>query len=93
LLSGKDRIYLIGGLKANNEASNDIFEFNPATEEWRKLKPEGVSLPPIESFGAVLINGAEEKIVIAFGFNESTASYSNAVYEYSIAKNKLSVLV
>jgi hypothetical protein len=59
LLSGKDRIYLIGGLQANNQASNDIFAFDPRSREWTLLKPEGVTLPPIESFGSVLITGAE----------------------------------
>jgi hypothetical protein len=57
------------------------------------LKPEGPKFPPLESFSAVLINnGAEEKIVIAFGFNETIASPSNTIYEYNISKNKLSIL-
>ena len=30
LLGGKDKIYLIGGLKANDEASNEIYEFDPS---------------------------------------------------------------
>lgn len=92
LLGGKDRIYLVGGLQGNNSATNSIFEFNPEAREWKLLKPEGPTLPPMESFGAVLIQGAEERIIIAFGFNETTAAYSNAVYEYNIAKNKMVIL-
>lgn len=57
------------------------------------MKPEGVKLPAIESFSAVIVNKSDsEKIVIAFGFNEEKASLSNVVYEYDIAKNKLSIL-
>jgi hypothetical protein len=55
LLGGKDRIYLIGGLKANDQASNDICEFNPSTSEWTLAKPEGAKLPALESFSSVLI--------------------------------------
>lgn len=29
LLGGSDKIYLVGGLKASNEASGDIFEYCP----------------------------------------------------------------
>lgn len=36
--------------------------------------------------------GGEEKIIIAFGFNEDTASPSNTVYEYNPANNKLRIL-
>lgn len=39
LLGGKEKIYLIGGLKANDEASNEIYEFDPATTEWTLIKP------------------------------------------------------
>jgi len=35
---------------------------------------------------------AEEKIIIAFGFNEEKACLSNAIYEYNISKNKVSIL-
>lgn len=47
LLGGKTQIYLVGGLQNNTTASNDIYEFNPLTEEWSKLKPEGAELPAI----------------------------------------------
>lgn len=71
LLGGKEKIYLVGGLKGNNEASSEIFAFNPANEEWTLLRPEGVKLPPIESFAAVIVSkGDEERIIIGFGFNE-----------------------
>jgi len=33
------------------------------------LKPEGLTLPPIESFGAVLVDDKEERIIVAFGFD------------------------
>jgi N-acetylneuraminic acid mutarotase len=92
LLGGKDKIYLIGGLKANDEASNEIYEFDPKTSEWTLVKPEGVKLPALESFSSALLSSAEEKIIIAFGFNEELASPSNAIYEYNIPKNKLSIL-
>ena len=36
--------------------------------------------------------GGEEKIIIAFGFDENKASATNAVYEYNISKNKMSLL-
>jgi hypothetical protein len=36
--------------------------------------------------------GEEERIIIAFGFNEKVSAPSNAVYEYSVAKNRLAVL-
>jgi hypothetical protein len=36
--------------------------------------------------------GGEEKIIIAFGFNEDTASPCNTVYEYNPSSNKLSIL-
>jgi hypothetical protein len=57
------------------------------------LKPQGAVLPPLESFGAVAVSSAdEEKIIIAFGFSETLSSPSNAIYEYNISTNKLSVL-
>ena len=34
----------------------------------------------------------EEKIIIAFGFNENKAELSNVVYEYNVSKNKMSIL-
>ena len=37
-------------------------------------------------------NGDEEKIVIGFGFIEEKASLSNAIYEYNISSNKMSIL-
>jgi hypothetical protein len=40
----------------------------------------------------VIVSGEEEKIIIAFGFNEANACLSNVVYEYNISKNKLSIL-
>ena len=93
LVAAKNRIYLIGGLLSNNDASDDIFEFNPDSNEWALIKPEGAKLPPLESFGAVAVQSAdEEKIIIAFGFNELLSSPTNTVYEYNITKNKLSVL-
>jgi hypothetical protein len=70
LVAGKDHIFLIGGLLSNNDASNDIYAFQPESGEWSLLKPQGAELPPLESFGAVMVNsGDEEKIIIAFGFN------------------------
>lgn len=39
-----------------------------------------------------MASGEEEKIIIAFGFNEEKAALSNVVYEYNVAKNKLSIL-
>lgn len=57
------------------------------------MNPQGVKLPPLESFGAVVVQSAdEEKIIIAFGFNEILSSPTNTVYEYNTTKNKLSVL-
>lgn len=47
LLGGKTNIYLVGGLLNNNQASNQIYAFDPATKEWKLLKPEGVKLPAI----------------------------------------------
>jgi hypothetical protein len=47
LLGGKTKIYLIGGLKANDEASNEIYEFDPSNSEWTLLKPEGTEFPPL----------------------------------------------
>lgn len=92
LLATKARIYLIGGLKGNNEASNEIFEFHPESSEWTLLHPEGSQLPPIESFSAVTVSKEEERIIIGFGFNEELSSASNAIYEFTPAKNRLSVL-
>ena len=93
MVSGKERIYLIGGLLKNNDPSNEIFEFNPTTKEWKKIVPEGVELPPLESFSSLMISSNdEEKIIIAFGFNENKAELSNVVYEYNVSKNKMSIL-
>jgi len=36
--------------------------------------------------------GEEDKIIIAFGFNEDVVGPSNRVYEYHIQKNKISIL-
>lgn len=70
LVAGKDKIYLIGGLLKNTDPSNEICEFDPATCEWKKLCPEGVELPPLESFSSIMTtSNDEEKIIIAFGFN------------------------
>jgi hypothetical protein len=93
LLSTDSHIYLIGGLLINNTASSDIYQFDPATQLWNLLNPTGVKLPPLESFGAVAVkSNAEDRIVIAFGFDEDAASPSNRVYEYNVQKNKLSIL-
>jgi len=41
----------------------------------------------------VLVNhNDEEKIIIAFGFNETNGELSNIVYEYNISKNKINIL-
>lgn len=47
LLGGKSKIYLVGGLLKNNSVSNEIFEFDPASQTWKQLKPEGVKFPPL----------------------------------------------
>ncbi len=39
LIATKDKIYLIGGLLANNEASNDIYAFDPENNLWELKKP------------------------------------------------------
>jgi N-acetylneuraminic acid mutarotase len=39
LIATKDKIYLIGGLLANNEASNDIYAFDPDNNLWELKKP------------------------------------------------------
>jgi hypothetical protein len=35
------------GIKANDEASNEIYEFDPSNSEWTLLKPEGPEFPPL----------------------------------------------
>ena len=74
-------------------ASNDIYKFDPETSLWELMQPEGVKLPPLESFGAAVTEtNGETRIIIAFGFNEETASPSNTIFEYNTATNKLSIL-
>lgn len=86
-------MYLIGGLNHSGSATNDIWAYSPAEEKWEKLAPEGVTLPPLESFGSrVVTSGEEERIIIAMGFNEETSSPSNVIYQYVPASNKLTIL-
>ncbi len=93
LVSTESHLYLIGGLLINNTASNDIYQFDPATHLWTLLKPTGLALPPLESFGAVSVKtNGEDRTVIAFGFDEDSSSPTNRVYEYNVAKNRLSIL-
>lgn len=47
LVSTKSHIYLIGGILLNNSASNDIFRFDPKTQIWELMVPEGDKLPPL----------------------------------------------
>lgn len=93
LVSTRTHVYLIGGLNHSGSASDEIWAYSPAEEKWEKVVPEGAKLPPIESFGAVVVSaGEEERIVIACGFNDETASPSNVIYQYVPASNKLSIL-
>lgn len=47
LLAGKNRIFLVGGLLKNDEASSDICSFDTVSQQWELLKPEGTKLPPL----------------------------------------------
>ena len=47
LVAGSSKIYLIGGLSVNNDANGDLYEFDPKTNEWHLLHPEGAKIPPI----------------------------------------------
>lgn len=69
-MSTASHIYLIGGILINNIASSDIYRFAQETNTWELMKPEGIQLPPLESFGATTVTIAgEERIIIVFGFN------------------------
>lgn len=57
LLGGKTHIFLVGGLLKNDQASNEMFRFDPVTSSWDRLQPEGAKLPALESFSAVLVSG------------------------------------
>jgi hypothetical protein len=59
LLATKRKVYLVGGLKGNNEASNEIFEYDPEGNHWTLVRPEGAQMPPIESFAAVTVGRGE----------------------------------
>ena len=57
LLAGKDKIYLFGGFESPTKSSNSTYEFDPETEEWKKLDSEivGESIPCLDTFGSVLV--------------------------------------
>ena len=57
------------------------------------MKPEGETLPHIDSFGCVYLEKeGEERIVIMGGWDDEKADYLNSVYEYNITKNRISIL-
>jgi hypothetical protein len=93
MIATKNRIYLVGGLHSDITGSNDIYSFDPQHKKWEKLSPVGDSLPRLDSFGCVLSQReGEEVLIILCGYNTDRSAYSNAVYEYNIAKNKISIL-
>ena len=93
LVGAKGRIYLVGGLCTDLRSSSQIHSFDPLTKVWTLMKPEGESLPEIDSFGCVYLEReGEERIVIVGGWNGEKAEYLNSVYEYNITKNRLSIL-
>ena len=93
LIGSKERIYLLGGLCTDIHSSNKIHCFDPSSNTWILVKPEGESLPEIDSFGCVYLEkDGEERIIIVGGWDGGKAEYLNSVYEYNITKNRVSIL-
>lgn len=92
LVAGRDRLFLVCGLSSDVRSSSQIFAYAPAANTWALLHPEGEPLPELDSFGCVYVPGAEERIVLLCGYDGRRADYLNAVYEYNITRNRVSLL-
>lgn len=81
------QVILFGGvLKEYGPQLNDTWAYDPATQIWTELKPEG-SVPSLRSSFAMAYDSDNERVILFGGWSNDTSAHLNDTWAYDPATN------
>jgi len=91
-VSVPDGVLLFGGRTEQLQAFNDLWKFNPSTENWSYIAPNPTDYPPGGRFWhACAMEGGN--MYMFGGFTWEHADVTNELWSYSVSDNRWTILV